>query len=117
MWVLPGHPSTRQPRGMPHHADPDPPLPVLFTTAQALAAGPVPLDRDRFAQARIEHVHRAVAAQRRNTGSVIAFHSAALAGAPQARGHRLAAMAPTGWWAGSTSYGRTGAWWESATVG
>jgi hypothetical protein len=91
---------------MPRHADPDPPLPALFTAAQAIAAGlsagqiqhrvrsgrwvkvarghyrhadgVVPLDVDAFARARIEHVHRAIAAQRRNPSSVIAFHSAAL---------------------------------------
>jgi hypothetical protein len=91
---------------MPRHTDPDPLLPTLFTAAQALAAGlsagqiqhrvrsgrwvkvarghyrhadgVVPLDVDAFARARIEHVHRAIAAQRRNPRSVIAFHSAAL---------------------------------------
>jgi hypothetical protein len=91
---------------MPRHADPDPPLPPLFTAAQALAAGlsagqiqhrvrsgrwvkvarghyrrsdgVVPLDVDAVARARIEHMHRAIVAQRRHPSSVIAFHSAAL---------------------------------------
>ena len=93
-------------RHMPRLADPDPPLPVLFSASQALAAG---LTRgqiqqrlrsgrwvrlatgsyrrsdwapgfpaDEHARARLNHAHRAIAAVRRNPGCVIGFQSAAV---------------------------------------
>jgi hypothetical protein len=89
---------------MPRLLGPDPDLPVVFSLRQALDAGLTPdqvryrvacgrwvrLARDtyrraawlpdgfdRFAEERLDHVHRSVAAVRRNPGSVIGFESAA----------------------------------------
>jgi very-short-patch-repair endonuclease len=90
---------------MPRLLDVDPPLPTPFTIAQAIAAGLTvdqvryrvrsgrweslgrgefrragwaASDLDDFARARLDHVHRAVLAARRNPGSVVGFESAAL---------------------------------------
>jgi very-short-patch-repair endonuclease len=88
---------------MPRLLGPDPALPVVFTLQQARAAGLttnqvryrvacgrwtrlsrdtyrrtdwLPDGLDRFAEARLDHVHRAVAAVRRNPGSTIGYASA-----------------------------------------
>jgi hypothetical protein len=88
---------------MPRLLGPDPALPVVFTLQQARAAGLttdqvryrvargrwtrlsrdtyrrtdwLPDGLDRFAEARLDHVHRAVAAVRRNPGSAIGYASA-----------------------------------------
>jgi hypothetical protein len=88
---------------MPRLIGPDPDLPVVFTLQQARAAGLsvdqvrhrvdsgrwtrlsrdtyrradwLPDGLDRFAEARLDHVHRTIAAARRNPGSVIGFESA-----------------------------------------
>ncbi|MBK9740857.1 MAG: type IV toxin-antitoxin system AbiEi family antitoxin domain-containing protein [Actinobacteria bacterium] len=91
---------------MPRLTTPDPPLPVLFTAGQVMAAGLsrdqirhrlrsgrwvrvgrghyrqsdwAPLhDTGRFGRERIEHAHRAIAAVLRNPGCVIGFESAAI---------------------------------------
>jgi hypothetical protein len=90
---------------MPRLLGPDPDLPVVFTLHQARAAGLttdqvryrvasgrwtrlsrdtyrrsgwLPAGLDRFAEARLDHVHRAVAAVRRNPGRVIGFASATM---------------------------------------
>lgn len=88
---------------MPRLLGPAPDLPVVFTLQQARAAGLsadqvryrvesgtwarlsrdtyrrvdwLPAGLDHFAEARLDHVHRAVAAVRRNPGSIIGFASA-----------------------------------------
>lgn len=89
---------------VPRRLGPDPDLATVFTLRQARAAGLsidqvrhrvdsgrwtrlargtfrrtdwLPDGLDRFAEARLDHVHRAIAAARRNPGSVIGFQSAA----------------------------------------
>lgn len=93
---------------MPRRADPDPPLPLVVTAAEARAAGltrdqvrqrvrsgrwtalargayrrevdatSAPSDLDDFAVARIDHAHRAAAAALTHPGCAVAFHSAAV---------------------------------------
>lgn len=88
---------------MPRRLGPDPDLPVVFTLQQARAVGLtadqvryrvdsgrwarlsrdtyrrvdwLPAGLDGYAEARLDHAHRAVAAARRNPGSAIGFASA-----------------------------------------
>ena len=117
---------------MPRYADPDPVrTPVLITREWALASG-LTRDQirqrvrsgrweavargmyrrrdwqescglDEHARARIEHVHRAVAAAQRNPGCVVGFDSAALMhGLPVAAGvpPAVTLIAPEGAWTG-----------------
>jgi very-short-patch-repair endonuclease len=116
---------------VPRYADEDPPLPAIFSTAQATASGLTP-DQVRhrvrsgrwsrisrgyyrrtddvvtsalsdYALRRVEHVQRAVAAARRNHGSVIAMESAAIVhGLPlfHKSPDEVCLIVPEGRWAG-----------------
>lgn len=118
---------------MPRYAAPDPDLPALALLAQARAAGltrhqvrqrvrsgawdrvargayvPDPerafAGLDEFARARVEHVHRALAAAERNPGAVVCDASAALFGQLPllAVPDRVQLGVPPGCWTGTRS--------------
>ena len=113
---------------MPRHADADPPLPLLFSHAQARELGLTPdqirhrvrsgrwervglgcyrrslsEDLDPHLRKRLDHVDRAVAAASRHPDSVVALRSAALVrGLPLFLPvpHEVSLLVPYGHWAG-----------------
>lgn len=116
---------------MPRLLGPDPHLPVVFTLQQARAAGItadqvryrvssgrwerlsrdtyrrvewLPDGLDRFAESRLDHAHRAVAAVRRNPGSVVGFASAAVIHGLPLISHvpeQVTLIVPPGAWTGN----------------
>ncbi len=118
---------------MPRRLGADPPLPTVFPLAAAVETGLsadqaryrvasgrwerlardayrstdwAPVGFDAFARARLDHVHRVVAAARRNPDAVVGYESAALLhGLPLFTGvpSRVTLLVPPGQWSGRRS--------------